>query len=165
MLNLTDRIENLRRCINIWGNSLRLLEKYDKVCLDKNDVKTEFNIISNNIIKNVHQPQYFLTDTDYVYVLALEDDKYYVGTSKDLHSRLYQHFNGSGARWTKLHKPIYVYEVTLGGRNEERIKTLEIMRKHGWENTRGAVWSVCDMKNPPKELSNESTNIDELSDN
>ena len=44
-----------------------------------------------------------------LYILKCKNKKYYVGTTKqDVIARLVQHKKGSGAAWTKKHKPIYV---------------------------------------------------------
>ena len=44
----------------------------------------------------------------WLYILELEDKKYYVGVTNDLGNRLNQHSSKTGALWTQLHKPIAV---------------------------------------------------------
>jgi len=44
----------------------------------------------------------------YIYVLACEDNTYYVGFTRWLHLRLQAHFLGHGAWFTKEHKPLSV---------------------------------------------------------
>jgi predicted GIY-YIG superfamily endonuclease len=46
-----------------------------------------------------------------VYVLELEEDKYYVGITYNLNIRLAQHIAGTGAKWTRLYKPKKVIEI------------------------------------------------------
>ena len=41
-----------------------------------------------------------------VYVLELEDQKYYVGKSSLKDERIQRHRNGYGSAWTKKYKPI-----------------------------------------------------------
>ena len=41
----------------------------------------------------------------YVYVLLCDDGSYYTGYAKDVDSRVKQHMNGVGARYTKVHRP------------------------------------------------------------
>ena len=57
-----------------------------------------------------------------VYVLRCEGkacDYYYVGWTRQLPHRLFQHFNGKGAAFTKLHKPLEVIDVIPGDKREE----------------------------------------------
>ena len=60
-----------------------------------------------------------------LYVLKLEDDCWYVGISMDPLFRIGQHCNGTGAAWTKLHKPLsdnhYIVDLEdLNKRESER---------------------------------------------
>lgn len=84
-----------------------------------------------------------------VYVLILENGKYYVGFSNQVNLRIAAHFSGEGSRWTKLHKPIGIHKVCLGGRDVESRVTLETMVEFGWENVRGAGWCRPVMRSPP----------------
>ena len=73
--------------------------------------------------------------TYYVYILLCKDGSYYTGYTHDLTSRLEQHFNGKGARYTKMHKPqSLVYVEKFGSRSqamkrEKRIKKLNHSQK------------------------------------
>jgi hypothetical protein len=42
----------------------------------------------------------------------LDDDKWYVGITKDVLSRYDNHCEGIGSRWTRLHKPIWLFFVS-----------------------------------------------------
>lgn len=95
---------------------------------------------------------YFPPNTSYVYVLRLQGDHYYVGTTENLSKRLHDHFHGHGSAWTQLNRPECVVEVVPGGREREKAKTLEVMREFGWEKTRGYCWSQTQLKSPPREL-------------
>lgn len=86
-----------------------------------------------------------------VYVLRLENGKFYVGASEDIHRRLSNH----SAAWTQEHQPIEVEDVFpahTGLKDLEREVTLMYMREHGWENVRGAGWTRVNMSNPPRVL-------------
>ena len=77
-----------------------------------------------------------------VYVLLLEGGNIYVGNSLSLSNRLSQHWQGQGARWTKLHKPVSVLEVHMVSDGEdasdlENKRTLELMQEHGADKVRG----------------------------
>jgi predicted GIY-YIG superfamily endonuclease len=104
---------------------------------------------------------YFPMNTGYIYVLQLHGDEttdsfFYIGYTQNLIRRLDEHFNGHGAEWTKLHRPVRVVEVVLGERADEKSKTLEYMRRHGWARTRGHCWTSRVMKHPPDALTMSS---------
>lgn len=79
-----------------------------------------------------------------VYVLELENGKFYVGYTRSKSRRIQDHFKGYGSKWTKLHKPIRVLEWLRGGRLLERKKTLEYMQRYGIDSVRGYQW--CQLK-------------------
>jgi hypothetical protein len=96
-------------------------------------------------------------DNEYVYVLKLRDDKYYIGKSNDYPKRILKQFGdipGNTTVWTLMYKPIDLLELLPVGNdpNLERDKTLEYMRLYGWQNVRGYSWVKVVMKNPPKLL-------------
>lgn len=41
-----------------------------------------------------------------VYILELQDNKYYIGSSHNIYRRLIQHWSGNGSKWTSLFKPL-----------------------------------------------------------
>ena len=47
----------------------------------------------------------------FIYILELENKKYYVGKTTNPDFRLEQHFNNSGSQWTKKYKPIKILEL------------------------------------------------------
>ena len=47
----------------------------------------------------------------YIYILQLEEGKYYVGKTNNPQFRLEEHFNSNGSAWTKLYKPITLLEL------------------------------------------------------
>jgi HKD family nuclease len=85
-----------------------------------------------------------------VYVLKLENSKWYVGKTKDLKNRLKAHKSGSRSPWTQMNKIINVEEIFEDG--DLKTITLDYMKRYGWENVRGYAWSQWNMKQPPKEL-------------
>ncbi len=94
---------------------------------------------------------------EYTYVLELEDAKFYVGTSANLSNRLYNHFTGDGAVWTRKHAPLRVVEVVTGGKEREKEKTLQWMKDKGYENVRGYSWVTLRLDGPPRELTQISS--------
>jgi hypothetical protein len=77
-----------------------------------------------------------------VYVLQCQNNKFYVGKTDDLEARFFQHKNGNGSAWTRLHKPIRIIETKTSGDNfdEDRI-TIKYMELHGIDNVRGGSFS------------------------
>lgn len=73
-----------------------------------------------------------------IYILKLEHNKYYVGKTSCLSSRVLQHFTEKGSEWTKLHKPVSVIEIHEDNDifAEEKY-TLLAIDKYGIDNVRG----------------------------
>jgi predicted GIY-YIG superfamily endonuclease len=84
-----------------------------------------------------------------IYVLKCEDDFYYVGITHNLNQRLAQHWDGTAAKWTQLHKPLEVVRViypATGGIQQETQITTEMMEQHGYEKVMGG--SYCQRRKP-----------------
>jgi len=81
-----------------------------------------------------------------IYILELEQGKYYVGKTDHTFQRFNQHNTGSGAKWTQKYPVVDLYDFHRNMRNhdENRI-TLQMMRKFGAENVRGGSWTKVDM--------------------
>jgi predicted GIY-YIG superfamily endonuclease len=77
-----------------------------------------------------------------IYVLELEDDCFYVGITYNLNLRIAQHLSGTGAGWTKMHKPVKIVEVFHEGctRQMEDEVTKRYVDIYGAENVRGGSW-------------------------
>jgi len=87
----------------------------------------------------------------YVYVLELEDNRYYVGRTSNFIQRMNEHFTDNGALYTKKYKPIKIKEVIEEKTcYDERDKTLEYMEIYGWENVRGYAWCRETLTKKPK---------------
>jgi predicted GIY-YIG superfamily endonuclease len=87
-----------------------------------------------------------------IYILKLEDNKFYVGQAKNIENRFKQHLKGrQSSEWTKLYKPleiIKVYETKFNNISEampfENRITINCMKKYGWENVRGGDFCSLD---------------------
>lgn len=84
----------------------------------------------------------------FLYVLALQGDRFYVGLTSDLDRRLEQHFTASGAEWTRLHRPVrVVHSINTGTRDRlqaeamENEATVALMMSYGIEAVRGGHYS------------------------
>lgn len=81
----------------------------------------------------------------FIYILQLENNKYYVGKTNNPSFRLEDHFSNNGSLWTKKYKPIKVLELISDCDNYDEDKyTLKYMEKYGINNVRGG--SFCNIK-------------------
>ena len=81
----------------------------------------------------------------FIYILQLENKKYYIGKTSNPDFRLGQHFNSSGSQWTKKYKPYKVIEIIPNCDNFDEDKhTLKFMEKYGINNVRGGTF--CELK-------------------
>ncbi len=83
-----------------------------------------------------------------VYVLELEDNKFYIGKTNNISRRFEDHksSNSRSATWTRKFKPVRIIESydNADGLDEDRI-TLEYMIKYGIDNVRGGPYVACDI--------------------
>jgi len=86
----------------------------------------------------------------HLYVLRLVNDKYYVGVSSNVETRLQQHRSGQdGAAWTKKYPPItdtpglpaLMYSRSLDHALEEDAEVKKLMLRYGVDNVRGGTYS------------------------
>lgn len=82
-------------------------------------------------------------DMLHTYVLALEGDKFYVGTTEQPEQRFWQHFTGQGAAWTRKYPPIEVIEFMMGDHENEL--TLRLMRSVGVDQVRGGIYTQIEL--------------------
>ena len=80
-------------------------------------------------------------DKLYVYILHLENDKYYVGKTYNVEKRFKQHQKGSGSLWTQIHKPLYIEAILEDASpfDEDRY-VKEYMFLYGIDNVRGGAY-------------------------
>lgn len=82
------------------------------------------------------------SDSVTIYVLRLENDKYYIGKTRNLEERISDHFSNAGTRWTKQHKPIDILHIIPECKEQDLDKyTLNYMKIYGFENVRGGSFS------------------------
>jgi len=82
-----------------------------------------------------------------VYVLQLQNGKFYVGKSQDPMKRIHEHMAGGGSAWTSLHPVANVVSIAPATSDfSEHEQTLKCMREHGIDNVRGD--SFCTINLP-----------------
>ena len=76
----------------------------------------------------------------YIYILELDNNKYYIGTSTDPQKHIDAHFNSQGPAWTIMNKPIKVLAI-IPDCSDVYKYTKIYMKKYGIENVRGGTFS------------------------
>jgi len=78
----------------------------------------------------------------YIYILKCENDKYYIGKTKNYQYRFEQHKNGIGSHWTRLHKPCKILKIIPCHDCFDEDKYTKIyMLKYGIDNVRGGSYT------------------------
>ena len=81
----------------------------------------------------------------YIYILRLQNNKYYVGKTKYPNFRLEQHFNSTASTWTTKYKPIEVVDIIKGDAFDEDKYTKIYMAKYGILNVRGGSYCTVEL--------------------
>ena len=90
---------------------------------------------------------------DTLYVLQLEDNKWYVGKSADVAKRFEQHKKGSGSAWTKEYAPIRIAETRkINSSLDETTVTKEYMKKYGIDNVGGGAYTAVTLPDEQETL-------------
>lgn len=76
-----------------------------------------------------------------IYVLLLKGGRYYIGKSKNIERRYFEHCKGKGSEWTRLYPPIRIEKIIERASpfDEDKL-TKEYMSKYGVENVRGGSY-------------------------
>ena len=80
-----------------------------------------------------------------IYTLKLENNKYYVGKTKQSipENRILEHFSyKGGSKWTKKHRPISIISKIEGDAIDEESETLKTMAQFGIDNVRGGSYCL-----------------------
>lgn len=87
----------------------------------------------------------------YIYLLELENDKYYVGYSRSLKSALKRQEKGTASNWTYINKPIRllkyqeaVFENGIPDMNMVNEWVLQCGVAYGYENVRGGSFNLLE---------------------
>lgn len=81
-----------------------------------------------------------------IYILSLENSKYYVGITENIECRLQKHFSGTGSKWTQIHKPIQIFKIFPSTDIfDEDNYTKKLMYKYGIDNVRGGSYCTIEL--------------------
>ena len=86
----------------------------------------------------------------------MELNKYYIGKTYNPDIRIDSHFISNGSEWTKIYKPIKVYELISDCDSYDEDKyTLKYMEKQGIDNVRGGSFSQIKLSDEQIKLINQ----------
>lgn len=95
----------------------------------------------------------------FIYILQLEQGKYYVGKTDNPTIRLTNHYESSGSAWTKKYKPVRIYQIIPDCDNYDEDKYTKIyMDKFGINNVRGGSYCAIELNNEVKKLIKQGIN-------
>lgn len=90
----------------------------------------------------------------YLYVLALNQGRYYVGTTTDINKRIQQHFEGNGSSFTRIYHPQKVVTTKVVDEDtaclQEDFEVKRLMIKYGIDNVRGGSYSTIKLSKSTK---------------
>jgi hypothetical protein len=82
----------------------------------------------------------------YIYILKLEQNKYYIGKTNNPQFRLENHCNGNGSAWTQKYKPLKVIKLIPNCNDYDEDKyTRQYMDKYGTANVRGGAFTKVNL--------------------
>jgi len=95
----------------------------------------------------------------FIYILQLEQGKYYVGKTDNPTIRLTNHYESSGSAWTKKYKPVQIYQIIPDCDNYDEDKYTKIyMDKFGIDQVRGGSFCTIELNNEVKKLIQQGIN-------
>ncbi len=88
-----------------------------------------------------------------IYVLQLQDDKYYIGKTQNKQARLLKHFTNTDTAWTIKHKPLEVIRIIdeCSSYDEDKY-TIYYMQLHGIDNVRGGSFCTLIIDDQTREV-------------
>ena len=98
-----------------------------------------------------------------IYILELNNSKYYIGKTDNFENRLQQHISMKGSKWTKKYKfKKLIDKINSNDSFDEMKYTLIYMSKYGIENVRGRPW--CEINLDKEEIKYINKYINSLED-
>jgi hypothetical protein len=99
----------------------------------------------------------------FIYILQLEQGKYYIGKTNNPQFRLESHINSNGSEWTKIYKPLKMIELFSNCCDYDEDKYTRIyMDKYGIDNVRGGSFVSVKLEKSTidilKQMSNGTNN-------
>jgi len=86
-----------------------------------------------------------------IYILKLDNDKYYVGKTKNIIKRVHFHKNNLGSEWTKKYKYKSIIKTIESDSPFDEDKYVKIyMNKYGIDNVRGGSYNQIELTDEQK---------------
>ncbi|MGL5153762.1 MAG: GIY-YIG nuclease family protein [Aeromonas veronii] len=149
LLTLWDDIQAIAELKNkhplyVILDALREYVKEHKTTTPKHVVDTSrWNAQLKDILRNSLQSiGVYIVPEDYVYVLAVEQGNFYVGTTKNVLTRLESHCSGRGSTLTKKYRPTHLLGVFKGGLILEKEITIRMKSCQGADRVFGGPWAT-----------------------
>jgi predicted GIY-YIG superfamily endonuclease len=94
----------------------------------------------------------------FIYVLQLQQGKYYVGKTDNPQFRMERHFNSDGSKWTMKYRPIHLVELIPNCDDYDEDKyTRRYMDMYGIDNVRGGSFISVELEASKKEYLEKTT--------
>jgi len=150
-LSSSTKVENAKKIGTIEIITLDdFLEKYVNVTETKeikNDV-VKNDVVKNDVAKDVVKDDVVKKEITKdvnkkinIYILTLEEEKYFVGTTTNSYFTLKSYLNNNKAAWTQKYKPLKVLRFIEDCYDyEEDIVTINLMKIYGIANVRGGSY-------------------------
>lgn len=188
-MKVTDliKIQDLMRCVyqqKIKALDSKYPDKYSMMSLfdmvqfiestsliieNQSQKSQDFEQRISSISKGFHSPEQEKICKRSIYVLLLEDGRYYIGQSQsDPQKRIKDHFNGKGSSWTKKYRPIAIkdiFEIEGDYRDGEFVEndtTYAYMKEYGIENVRGGFFCNVNIEVVRKGLKAHQYNLESV---
>lgn len=121
----------------------KILSKREQIKLLETEIlEEERKIREINILNDIPHTR---NNGKCIYVLKLENGKYYVGSTNNLQRRLSQHILGQGCMWTQKYKPCNIIELERCEDFKEDMITKKYMKLYGIDNVRGGQYSQIEL--------------------
>ena len=151
--SIINRVINRILCIIMFDKNINYIsDNYKKEHAKVTKLTSIENkkYMDNIKLSIMEKAQLYDSSKNYIYVLKLINNKYYVGRTTNIYKRMKQHTSYHGSFFTKTYKPIDLIEVTYDlYEDDENIKTREVMRLFGHNNVRGGSWCQLELIKPP----------------
>jgi len=153
-------------CVYVYYNKLLLnIDKLHTIINEEFNVKINYidNALSEKIstynnllivsIKDINELKQinanFNNKTSIsIYILKLEQDKYYVGRTSNILNRINKHIQNEGAVWTKKYKMLSIYTIIDNCDIYDEDKyVIKMMNEYGIENVRGGSFTTIKLEN------------------
>lgn len=129
---------------DLFTDKSTFLKNEGKIHVNMDLNKSKFKESRDDLVKHFKRMIPNFNEEDmYVYILLLEKNKYYVGSTKDIIKRMKQHIDREASLWTKKYKPLKLLAVLPNDYIKKELNITFGMMKIFGENVRGSSGKYC----------------------